>query len=203
MIQHDTISSAQKLAPKLAGVLARLCSRLGPLAKTKAVKLPYLVDVVAQRHLGRSISEGTHETWDYGVVTREVYRFITHHPSAPFDVSESPFSEGATQIACEASDLEEHLTPEELAIVDTVADLYGRLDVFSLGLLTKALNADLPAGAWGSNSRPAVDESVYARLSSDWPDLYFKLRNVDLSDRSAWGPSIDDSRAYARDLLDL
>jgi uncharacterized phage-associated protein len=51
--------------------------------------VPYLVDVVASHLLGHRITEGTHETWDYGVVTREVYRAVTHEDVSPDFVVEA------------------------------------------------------------------------------------------------------------------
>ena len=62
--------------PRMTAVLARLCEQLGPLFKTQAVKLPYLVDVVAKSVLGHTIANGTYQAWEHGVVAREVYRFM-------------------------------------------------------------------------------------------------------------------------------
>ncbi|HYU33237.1 MAG TPA: hypothetical protein VEW48_13840 [Thermoanaerobaculia bacterium] len=68
----------QGMNPRLRAVLARLCDRLGPMYKTQAVKLPYLVDVIAKNTLGHVIAGGTYQAWEHGVVTREVYRFVEH-----------------------------------------------------------------------------------------------------------------------------
>ena len=50
-----TESAQISLPDKLKAVLARLCEQLGPITRTKAVKLPYLVDVVANQVLGHAI----------------------------------------------------------------------------------------------------------------------------------------------------
>ncbi len=50
-------SRGPTLDPKLKAVLARLCEKRGSLFKTQAVKLPYLVDVVATHVLGESITQ--------------------------------------------------------------------------------------------------------------------------------------------------
>jgi len=63
---------------KLLGVLARLCERRGKLTATRAAKLPYLVDLIALRVLGRRITKAQHETWEHGVVTREAWTIVKH-----------------------------------------------------------------------------------------------------------------------------
>ena len=62
---HDTLNSNNE---KLILVLERICERLGSVNKTQAVKLPYLVDTVAARVLGRPITSAAYETWRHGVV---------------------------------------------------------------------------------------------------------------------------------------
>jgi hypothetical protein len=121
------------LPPRLEAVLARLCKRLGPMTKTKAVKLPYLVDVVA-RH--------------------------AH-----------------------------------------VAEHYGEMDAGKLGTLTKALNTELEASAWGSNHDAGVGEDAYARLADGWQALYEKLPHLDLTDESQWGEPIEDVDEYLKAAL--
>ncbi len=178
------------MPPKLEAVLARLCERLGPMTKTKAVKLPYLVDVVARHTLGRRITEGTHQTWDYGVVTREVYRFFTHESAEPlFKVEPHHFSEGGILISLGEAP-PPTLEDEERDIVDHVAELYGELDAGQLGNLTKALNTELEAGAWGSTHGAEVGEDAYARLAAGWQALYERLPRLDLTDESQWGEPI-------------
>ncbi len=171
------------------------------MTKTKAVKLPYLVDVVARHTLGRPITEGTHQTWDYGVVTREAYRFFTHESGEPlFKVEPHHYSEGGVLIALDqapAPCLEE----EEREIVDHVAQLYGEMDAGQLGTLTKALNTELEASAWGSNHDAEVGEDAYARLADGWQALYERLPRLDLTDESQWGEPIEDVDRYLKDAL--
>ena len=147
------------MPPKLEAVLACLCERLGPMTKTKAVKLPYLVDVVARHTLGRRITEGTHQTWDYGVVTREAYRFFTHESGEPlFKVEPHPYSEGGVLISLDQAP--PSLEDEEREIVDYVAETYGEMDAGQLGALTKALNTEIEASAWGE---PIEDVDAYLK----------------------------------------
>lgn len=190
------------LPPKLEAVLARLCERLGPMTKTKAVKLPYLVDVVARHALGRRITEGTHQTWDYGVVTREAYRFFTLETGKPlFKVEPHHYSEGGVLISLNQPP--PSMEEEEREIVDHVAELYGEMDAGQLGILTKALNTELEAGAWGSNHEAEVGEDAYARLADGWQALYERLPRLDLTDESQWGEPIEDVDGYLKDALNV
>lgn len=201
--QPSTPSKGRRtsLPPKLEAVLARLCEQLGPMTKTRAVKLPYLVDVVARHVLGHRITEGTHQTWDYGVVTREAYRFFTHEKGEPlFKVEPYPYSEGGVLISLKQENTT-RLDDDEIEIVDHVAELYGEMDAGRLGSLTKALNTELAPDAWGSNHDAEVGEDAYARLSEGWQALYEKLPHLDLTDRNQWGKPIEDVDEYLKDVL--
>lgn len=190
------------LPTKLEAVLARLCEDLGPITKTKAVKLPYLVDVVAQHTLGRRITEGTHQTWDYGVVTRELFIFITHRSGKPlFSFEPHRFSESGVQIELHGTNTT-CLHEEEEAVVDAVAEVYGQMDAARLGLLTKSLNIELDESDWGSNREAAVDEDAYARLSESWQALCSRMPNFDLSDRKNWGEPINGRKDYLLSAVD-
>lgn len=183
--------------PKTKAVLAHLCTRLGPLTKTRAVKLPYLVDVVAQHVLGRSVAEGEYETWELGVVTREIYAFMTHSDGdEQFVVEEHQYSEGGRQIRLRQG-LAGDLSPEERIVVDAVADQLGHLDAARLGLLTKALNPELEPEAWGSNRHPLLGEDAYARLTGGWLELFEKLPYLDLTDEDQL-ERVDDPREHLR-----
>lgn len=186
---------------KLEAVLARLCETAGPLVKTKAVKLPYLVDVVAQHVLGRRITEGSHQTWDYGVVTREVYRLITHGRNNPlFRIRPHQFSESGQQIELSGPN-PTRLSDDEREVVDFVADTYAGLDAGRLGTLTKSLNTHLDLEAWGSNQEAAVDEDAYARLSESWQRLYAQASDLDFADRAQWLETVDDPGEFVRKTL--
>lgn len=190
-----------QMGPKLEAVLARLCEQLGPLTKTRAVKLPYLVDVVAQHVLGRPVANGLYQTWDHGVVTREIYAFMTHtEGDEQLAVEDHEFSEGGRQVRLREAAHSTPLSEEEAEIVDFVAEKYGRLDAGRLGLLTKALNTDLDPSVWGSNHRPSTDEDAYARLAEGWVEFFERLPSLDLSDESQLEP-VGDPRAHLRDLL--
>src|SRR5215204_5970279 len=115
------------LNPQLRAVLARLCERLGPMYTTQAVKLPYLVDVVAKAILGHTIANATYQAWEHGVVAREVFRFIKHESAKDglFKVQPHQYSESGKQISlAERLDSDQPLSGDELAVVDFVADTY-------------------------------------------------------------------------------
>lgn len=191
-----------EMNPKLEAVLARLCERLGPVTKTRAVKLPYLVDVVAEHALGRPIANGRYQTWDHGVVTREIYAFMTHtNGDDQLLVEDHDFSESGRQVRLKPSaDTEPILTEDEIRIIDFVADQFGRLDAGRLGLLTKALNTHLAADVWGSNHRPATDEDAYARLNEGWVSLFERLPGLDFTDETQLR-QVGDPRAHLKEML--
>jgi uncharacterized phage-associated protein len=189
------------LPAKLQAVLATLCRILGPLTKTKAVKLPYLVDVLAYHVLGRAITEGTHQTWEHGVVTREVYQAMSRRAVGhTFRLRKHHYSESG--VLLELADQSTDLDPDEEVVVQDVAERFGRLDAESLGALTKSLNVHLDREVWGKNHLAAVGEDAYLRMSSESQALHRLLPTLDLDDASKRGPSISDPRRYLRQALD-
>lgn len=183
-----------RLEPKLEAVLAALCAELGPMFKTQVVKLPYLVDVVAERVLGRRITSGTHQTWEHGVVTREAYRFFSHENVSPlFEEQKHEYSESGSLFSLSEDAAPSGLSPEELAIVEYVAEELGDLPPTRLGDLTKLLNTELEADAWGSNTEARTDEEAYLRLQERWQELGDRLPALDLEDRDLWGERMDKS----------
>jgi uncharacterized phage-associated protein len=190
-------SADSGMNPKLTAVLARLCERLGPLFSTQAVKLPYLVDVVAAQVLGQPIARGTYQTWEHGVVAKEVFRFIKHEVAetaadALFRIEPHSYSESGKRIALsDTADLRSALTPEEIAIVDFIADEYGHIAPEQLGYLTKRLNTEMPPEAWGTNQVAAVNEDAFLRLGPEWQRLCQVISEADLDDRSRWSEPID------------
>ena len=102
------------LPPRLEAVMIRLC-RGANLNKTQAVKLPYLVDVVATHVLGMPITEGSHQAWDHGVVTSQAWRHLDKcgHTSYPFSVEPVPFSE-EQRIRVAEGVRDTGLTPEQI-----------------------------------------------------------------------------------------
>lgn len=148
-------STGQGMNPKLTAVLARLCQRSGPLFTTQAVKLPYLVDVVAKHILGHPIANGTYQTWEHGVVTKEVFRFVKREAQADpvFRIEPHQYSESGALISLAGDPrVEAALTPEELAVVDFIAEEYGQVAPEQLGFVTKRLNTELPPETWGTNA---------------------------------------------------
>jgi hypothetical protein len=172
------------------------------MTKTKAVKLPYLVDLVAKQLLGHRVThDTTYQAWDYGVVAREVFSFISHSDGdAVFAIEPHNYSEGGLQIRLR-SEVSPDLSPDEQRVVDFVAEEYGRLDAASLGLLTKRLNSQLAPESWGSNQAAALDEDAFAKLSEGWQALAENLETLDITDRSLWGERIDNPREHLRKAL--
>lgn len=183
-----------KLEPKLEAVLATLCAELGPMFKTQVVKLPYLVDVVANRVLGRSITRGTHQTWEHGVVTREAYRFFSHEDVGPlFTETKHEYSESGARFGLAEDALAPELSPEERTIVELVAQEFGDLTPSRLGDLTKLMNTELSADSWGSNTEARTDREAYLRLQDRWQELGERLLVLNLEDRELWGKRMDRS----------
>ncbi|HEX4953238.1 MAG TPA: Panacea domain-containing protein [Thermoanaerobaculia bacterium] len=171
------------------------------MSKTKAVKLPYLVDVLAGHYLGRPVSDATYQTWELGVVGRELYAFTTYgEPNAKFNFREHSFSESGRLIEVKEAPAELPLEPGEVEIVDWVAKHYGSLDATRLGLLTKSLNTHLGEGAWGSNQPAEMGEDAFARLSSGWFRFFEALPALDLSDPAKLKP-VGDPREHLRSRL--
>ena len=194
------IDTGGALSPKLGAVLARLCQCLGPLFSTQAVKLPYLVDVVASQILGQPIANGTYQTWEHGVVTREVFRFIRQEAQGggTFHVEPHRYSESGKRISLAADvDFSSALSPEELAVVDFVADEYGHIAPEQLGHLTKRLNTEMPPQAWGTNKIATVGPDAFLRLGSEWQSLCQKISEANLDDRSRWSEPINDDPVAA------
>jgi uncharacterized phage-associated protein len=191
----------KSLDPKLEAVLARLCERLGPLTKTRAVKLPYLVDVIATHIVGRRVAGGTYQTWEHGVVTREIFAFMTHTDGDErLLVEDHDFSESGRQVRLRGEAPTDGLSAEERAFVDLVADDYGDLDATRLGLLTKSLNTHLSPADWGSNQEAALGEEAYSRLSPGWQQFFEQIPELDLKDRSRF-ESVGDPRRHLAEQL--
>ena len=187
------------LDPKLTAVLARLCERLGSLTKTRAVKLPYLVDVMAQHFLGERVTQATYQTWKHGVVAAQVWHFAkTPGRAGVFNIEEEPYSEGSVAIRLAAPPAA-GLSPEEQKIVDYVADRYGTLNFEELGRLTKAMNVEVRG--WGSNGLARVDEEAYARLAGRWDEVLRNLESCDTEDEKGWTEVTEYSPEFFRKSL--
>jgi uncharacterized phage-associated protein len=202
MATREAIKTTQELSgTKLEAVLAELCARLGTITITKAVKLPYLVDVAAKHVLGRRITDATFEAWEYGVVTREAWELAKADGGTWFRIGEHFYSEGGRTVALAQGAEPPELEPDELAVVGYVVDTFGHLNAGDLGDLTKSLNPDLAAEEWGSNRKPSTGEDAFARLSPTWLDLWRRLPDLELDDTSLWGDPIQDAEAFARETM--
>lgn len=161
------MANNRDLPPKLKSVLIRL-GKSAPLNKTQAVKLPYLVDVIANNVLGRRITEGTHEAWQFGVVTSEVWHFLEHSDdSLILHMEPIPFSEEKRLVI--DADIEPDLTPDEQRIVDYVQEEYATFRAGDLGRITKLMNPEI--SHWGSAREPNLGEDAYDRMSQDYLDM--------------------------------
>lgn len=213
------------MEPKLEAVLAELCSRLsGRIGITHAVKLPYLVDVVAVATLGHRITGADYEAWDYGVVAPDVWRYVKHTPGAgPFETADREYTEGGRELRLVGTPPAGVLTDEEREAVALVADRFGKLPAVDLGALTKSLNPKVER--WGSNqaaragkakvigrmpkvaplpiasSSISVDEDAFYRLADDWQRIYRRLRESDLEDQALWGEEITDANAFVSQVV--
>jgi uncharacterized phage-associated protein len=164
------IDPPQPLPPKLEAVLIRLAKNK-PINMTHAVKLPYLVDVVANHVLGRPITEGHHEAWKYGVVTSEAWRYLSRaedDPGSAFHVEEIPFSEEKRITAGEAV-ADDALSEDERRIVDYIASEYASAWAMSLGSMTKRMNPEM--ATWGNNHPADIGSDAYDRMSADYQEM--------------------------------
>jgi hypothetical protein len=184
-----------ELDSRLSAVLARLIRRRGPLTKTQAAKLPYLVDVVALHALGARITGASHENWRWGVVAAEVWHFAKPGLRGGFKIEELPYSEGSVLISLE-SDAPATLSKEREEVVDFVGDEFGSLGFEELGKLTKAMNLEVTN--WGNNDPAKVDEEAYARLMGRWDTILRRLETCNTEDENNWqeltGASIEELR---------
>ena len=165
------------VSPQLEATLARLCQRLGGMSMTKAVTLPYLIDVIAKKELGRQIANATYQCWRNGVVSVEVYKDIEHAPS--FRVTEERYTERSRRV--ELVFTSQRLTSGETDVVDYVADMFGRINQEEIGLLTKRMNTHIPADKWGSNAQAELGDDAYYRLSEQWQGTCKRLAEIDFA----------------------
>lgn len=180
--------TVETLPPKLEAVLIRL-GRRTQLNVTKAVKLPYLVDVVAQHLLGSALTEGTHQTWEKGVVTSEVWHYLNKCEESPvLHLEPVPFSEEKRIVV--DGDGEYHLTPEEEALVDAVVDWFGSHSATELGRVTKLMNPSV--SGWGSNLGASVMEDAYERLSDDYQGMAESASQITLEQLRQQSTPVED-----------
>jgi uncharacterized phage-associated protein len=168
----------EHLPPRLEAVMIRLC-RGADLNKTQAVKLPYLVDVIATHVLGTPITEGFHQAWDHGVVTSQAWRHLDRCEltSSPFRVEPVPFSE-EQRIRLAEGVLDRELTPAQQAIVDFVVQEFAAIPAGELGLMTKLMNPSI--ATWGINHRADTGEDAYERMSAEYQEMARRASSLTL-----------------------
>lgn len=179
---------SQDLPPKLKAVLLRL-GKAASLNTTQAVKLPYLVDVVANNVLGRRITEGTHEAWQYGVVTAEVWHYLEHAESPVLHMEPVPFSE-EKRLVIDADPAPDELTLDEQRIVDFVAEEFSTVRAMELGKITKFMNPEIPS--WGSNRAPGLGEDAYDRMNQDYLDMAEQVASLTLDRLRRESETVED-----------
>jgi uncharacterized phage-associated protein len=169
MARNSRVHQAQ-LPPKLEAVLVGLCRKAPkPLSITQAVKMPYLVDVLAQAVLGRPITEGSHESWKYGVVTSEAWHYLQNLPEGtPFSVADVPFTE-EIRVEAPGASSQTGLSEEEARIVEFVAEEYSYYSAIALGEMTKRMNPQVPS--WGANRTADVGGDAYERMSPEYLEM--------------------------------
>lgn len=173
--------SKERLPPKLEAVLVRLCKQAPrTLNITQAVKMPYLVDVLASHVLGGAITEGHHQTWKLGVVTSEAWHYLRAcPPGSPLRVHPVPFSEELRVEAEEEISLDDLLSEEERRIVDFVAGEFSFLQAWELGRMTKRMNPGVMA--WGANHGADTGPDAYERMSPDYLEMADFVDEVSLA----------------------
>lgn len=115
-------------------------------------KLVYFAQVESLRALGRPLFDDDVEAWDYGPVEPEVYRAFKGCGSSIVR-EQARGGDGVTA------------SPEETAVVDTVAERYGRLTAFDLVEITHRTGS-----AWSRRYRRGANAKITAddiRLSAD------------------------------------
>ena len=201
---HDTLNSNNE---KLILVLERICERLGSVNKTQAVKLPYLVDTVAARVLGRPITSAAYETWRHGVVCPPLYDLLRPGTEEggfrvePRRYVEDEYTVSLARTATGAECLREAsgLDDTERAIVDHVADEFGALTAWALGRLTKRMNPSVPPSAWGNsrvNRAADVSENAYERLTPAYQEMAAQLESIGLQELRENSTPVDDPHAW-------
>lgn len=179
MALRERAKTDERLPPKLEAVLWRLCARAPkPLSITQVVKMPYLVDVLAQRVLGHVVTEGHHQAWQYGVVTSEAWHHLQATPSTSgFRVTPVPYSE-EMRVEAVAEGPECALSSEEKRIVDFVAEEYSFVPATELGEMTKRMNPAL--GGWGGNRGADVGEDAYERMTPEYLEMSESVARITL-----------------------
>jgi len=176
------------LPPKLQAVIVRL-GRDANLNVTKAVKLPYIVDVIANRVLGHPITEGTHQAWEKGAVTSEAWRYLDKAKiSAALHLKKAPYSEERTLVVSDDAD-DSALTDEEKEVVDAVREEFGPMMATEVGQMTKLMNPTV--ARWGSNRRASIAQDAFDAMSPQYQNMVGNALRMTLEDLHRDSVSLD------------
>jgi hypothetical protein len=169
----------RELPPMLEAVMIRLCSG-STLNKTQAVKLPYLVDVVATHVLGARITEGSHQAWDRGVVTSEVWHHLDkcEPGSSVFQVEQARYSEEQLIQVSPGAQSTAKLTREQEAVVDFVKEEFASMLANDLGFMTKVMNPSIKG--WGVNRPADLGPNAYERMSAEYQAMATRAASLTL-----------------------
>jgi uncharacterized phage-associated protein len=181
------------LPPKLRAVLVTLAKGRA-LSITQAVKLPYLVDVVAEHALGRRITDGTHQTWQYGVVTREAWQFLDRCDTNDPDLRVEPiYCSEEKRIRVIGAPAHGTLTAEEVELIEEVAREFGGVSARELGLMTKLMNPEIKN--WGKNQVASTSAQAYDRLRPEYQAMAKRAAAVTLADLRERSFPLDSAEA--------
>ncbi len=185
------MANDQQLPPKLEAVLIRL-GRAARLNVTQAVKLPYLVDVLATHLLGRPITEGTHQTWEHGVVTSEAWHYLARRETSPvFHLEPVPWHEEKSVII-DADEPADVLTPEEATIIDYVIHEFSHIRAGDLGRMTKFMNPHIASASWGSNHAADLGADAFDHMSEEYQEMAKLIAGLTLDQLRRHSTRIDD-----------
>jgi uncharacterized phage-associated protein len=184
-----------RLPPKLEAVLVAIAKDHG-LNVTQAVKIPYLVDVVARRVLGRPITEGVHETWQLGVVTRQAWHHLdkSAQGKSPFRVKQVICSEEKRVSVVDETDVAD-LTDDERQVVAFVWDQFKSTSAAELGRITKRMNPNKKS--WGSNELADTGEDAYDRMSANYQEMAALVESLTPAQMQDWVKVEDIEEAIA------
>lgn len=187
----EQLRAQRQIPPKLEAVLVRLCARAPKkLSITQAVKMPYLVDVLASHVLGRPVSEGRHETWQHGVVTSQAWHYLQAlPPGASLDVTSVPFSE-EYRVEAVGEPSTDALSDEERRIVDFVAEEYAFIAATELGEMTKRMNPAVRS--WGRNRPADLGGDAYERMTPEYLEMSEAVTNVSIDQLQQHSTPISD-----------
>jgi uncharacterized phage-associated protein len=145
------------------------------------VKLPYLVDVIATKILGRPITEGRHEAWQFGAVTKEAWNYLEGcgPSSTPFHVAHAKRIDDQI-VRVEAASADVGLSPDEEDIVDFVSREFSDVFATELGFMTKAMNPSIATWVTARHLPVDMGPDAYDRLTAEYQSIARLAASVSL-----------------------